>query len=107
MPMSPDLEFLFVMKDIKGNRSENIEYYTVLGVMKDRGTLPMWIAAFMIMVGLTFTFYIRPKRIWVYDDNGKILIGGITKGDPDPLRKLINKTIKNIQSGEKKKEMNE
>jgi cytochrome c biogenesis protein len=96
MPMSQDLEFLFVMKDINEDRSENIEYYTVLGVVKDRGTLPMWIAAFMIMVGLTFTFYIRPKRIWVYDDNGKILIGGRTKGDPDPLRKLIHKTIKNI-----------
>jgi len=95
------------MKDIKEDRSDTKEYYTVLGVVKDRGTLPMWIAAFMIMVGMTFTFYIRPKRIGVYDDNGKILIGGITKGDPVPLRKLIHKTIKNIQPDEKKKEMNE
>ncbi|MFC1538811.1 cytochrome c biogenesis protein ResB [Candidatus Latescibacterota bacterium] len=96
MPMSEDLEFLFVLKDIKTAQRMGTEYYSVLGVVKDRGIPIMWSAAILIMLGLTFSFYIKPKRIWVLNDSGRILIGGITKGDSEPLQKLVNKAINNI-----------
>ncbi len=98
MPMTQDLDVLFTMLDIKtgggsDGRAEE-EYYTVLGVVKDRGVTLMWIAAFMIMVGFSFSFYLRPKRIWVYNDNGNIIIGATTRGDTKSLNELIRRTIR-------------
>ena len=98
MPMTQDLDVLFAMLDIKtGGGSDSRadeEYYTVLGVVKDSGVLLMWIAAFMIMLGLSFSFYLRPKRIWVYNDNGNIIIGATTRGDTQSLNELIRRTIR-------------
>jgi cytochrome c biogenesis protein len=96
MPMSEDLRFLFELKGIhKGPKTES-EYYSVLGVVKDSGISVMWAASLLMMVGLAFSFYIRPKRVWALNNNGRILIGGTAKGDSDPLRKIVDKAIKNI-----------
>jgi len=104
MPMYDDLNLLFSMLDIKKGREEDAEYYTVLGVVRDRGVPLMWTGAFLIMLGLLLSFYIRPKRIWAYDDNGIVLIGGITKGDTEPLRKLIKKVVKRIANDGKERD---
>ena len=58
----------------------------------------MWIGAILMMLGLSLSFYIRPKRIWVLEKKDTILIGAKTKGDSESIRDFINKTIKNIQS---------
>ena len=96
MPMDQDLNFLFTMHDIIQSGEEKTEYYTVLGVVKDRGIPIMWIGAILMMMGLLFSFYIRPKRIWAIQSEETVLIGATTKGDPEPLRNFVNKTIKNI-----------
>ncbi len=96
MPMDQDLDFMFTMHDIVKSSVEKTEYYTVLGVVSDRGIPIMWIGAILMMMGLLFSFYIRPKRIWVIQSEGTVLIGATTKGDPEPLRNFVNKTIKNI-----------
>jgi len=97
MPMYNDLNLSFSMLEIKKGGEKDTEYYTVLGVARDKGVPLMWVGAFLMMLGLFLSFYIRPKRIWVYDDNGRVLIGGITKGDTEPIRELMNKTVKNLR----------
>ncbi len=96
MPMSDDLKFLFELQDIRtGPRAAN-EYYTVLGVVKDKGVGIMWAAALVLIFGMLFSFYVRPKRIWVLDTGNNILIGGSAKGNPDTLKKIVKNAIKNI-----------
>ena len=71
-------------------------YYTVLGVVQDRGLPFMGIGAFFIMVGLFFSFYIRPQRVWVLEENGKFYVGAKVKGDTEPFNKLIKQIIEDI-----------
>ncbi|MFC1490509.1 cytochrome c biogenesis protein ResB [Candidatus Latescibacterota bacterium] len=96
MPMSEDLRFLFELRGIHEAARTETDYYSVLGVVKDKGISIMWAAAFFMMFGLVLSFYIRPKRLWVLNDNGRILIGGTAKGDSEPLKNIVNKAIKNI-----------
>ncbi|MFC1693100.1 cytochrome c biogenesis protein ResB [Candidatus Latescibacterota bacterium] len=96
MPMHEDILFLFSMLDIKTSGDDSIEtstdYYTVLGVVKDRGTTVMGLGAVLLIFGLFLSFYLRPRRIWVLEENGKITIGGTVKGDPESFRIFVRKT---------------
>ncbi|MCE5249745.1 cytochrome c biogenesis protein ResB [bacterium] len=104
MPMNQKgLDFTFTMKDIfmagngpagDGGNVRQPEYYTVLGVVRDSGVTVMWIGAILLVTGMFVSFYIRPKRIWVLEDRGEILIGARTKGDPGPLRSYIHTIVK-------------
>ena len=102
MPMQNDIDVLFTMVTLKKAAAipgENTEqYYTVLGVVRDKGVPVMWFGSALMIVGLFLSFYVRPKRIWVYDNKGTILIGATTKGNAESLRKFI----RNIVSESKK-----
>jgi len=99
MPMHTDIPFIFSMFDIKqgmsdsGNR-EDSTYYTVLGVVKDRGIPVVWTGSMIMMLGLFLSFYVRPRRMWVLEENGNIVAGAEVKGDPESFRKFIEKTLK-------------
>ena len=97
MPMADDLDILLGMEELKKGETEAIvdhgEYYTVLGATIDKGANVMWFGAATMIAGMFFSFYLRPKRIWVYDDNGNVLIGAVTKGDSGQFRKYIQDTI--------------
>ncbi|MBN1294895.1 MAG: cytochrome c biogenesis protein ResB [Candidatus Latescibacteria bacterium] len=104
MPVHDDMDLTFTMTGIKFDRSAGEvtgepEYYTVLGVVRDEGIPVMWTGALLMMTGLFLSFYIRPRRVWVYDDNGTIYIGAGTKGDPDQFRSFITKVIKDTKKG--------
>ena len=102
MPMADDLNILFGMDALKMGESESHadhsheEYYTVLGATVDKGANLMWFGSAAMIAGMFFSFYVRPKRIWVYDDNGKVMIGAVAKGDSGPLRKFIKETIAKV-----------
>ncbi|MFC1509398.1 cytochrome c biogenesis protein ResB [Candidatus Omnitrophota bacterium] len=103
MPMADNLDILFGMDALKMGESEahtdhsHEEYYTVLGATIDKGANVMWFGSAAMIVGMFFSFYVRPKRIWVYDDNGNVLIGAVTKGDSAPFRTFIKDTIAEIK----------
>jgi len=99
MPMHDDIAFTFSMLDIKSvgseaNVEENIRYYTVLGFMRDRGIPFMWAGAVCMMLGLFFSFYVRPRRIWVLEKDGTLLIGAAVKGDSEPFGNFVKQTIR-------------
>ena len=101
MPVHDDLDLSFSMTDIMIDRNSSetaseTEYYTVLGVVRDRGIPVMWTGALLMMSGLFLSFYVRPKRIWVCEENGTIYIGAGTKGDPEQFRRFVMKVAKNI-----------
>ncbi len=103
MPMDQEgLIFMFTMLEIvqSGGTSEP-EFYTVLGVVRDKGNTIMLIGAILMMLGMFFSFYVRPKRIWALQTEGNVLIGATTKGDHEPLRNFVNKTVKNMQHSQK------
>ena len=98
MPMYGDIPLSFSMLEIKtgGSAAGEVEgstYYTVLGVVRDRGTPVMWVGAALLMLGMFLSFYVRPRRIWALEDNGKILVGGRVKGDPEQFSNFVKRTI--------------
>ena len=97
MPMQNDIDLLFTMEKLKKVMtvaSEGPEqFYTVLGVVKDKGAPVMWVGSIIMIAGLFLSFYVRPKRIWVYEDKGTILIGARSKGNSESLRKFIRNTV--------------
>jgi cytochrome c biogenesis protein len=100
MPMNPNSKLIFSMLDLRsgGSQSEgeaSSGYYTVLGVVKDSGSPLMGIGAFFIMAGLFFSFYFRPRRIWVLEEGGKLYLGAQAKGISEPFRNWIKQTIEN------------
>lgn len=100
MPMYEDLPFSFAMTglfesaDSSKTRPGESRYYTVLGVVRDRGVPIIWIGAAVMMAGFLLAFYIRPRRLWVLEENGSVIIGGIAKGDTDALRVFVRETMK-------------
>jgi len=101
MPVYDDIDLAFAMIDLKVNaetldRTGDSDYYTVLGVVRDKGVSVMFAGAFFMMAGLFISFYVRPKRLWVLEENGTIHIGAAIKGDPDQFRHFISKTVKKI-----------
>ncbi len=99
MPMYDDILFAFTMLDIRTGISEtgrdkNERYYTVLGFMRDRGIPFMWVGAVCMMIGLFSSFYIRPRRIFVIEEDGRIHIGAQVKGDSESFRDFIDRTLK-------------
>ncbi|MFC1528290.1 cytochrome c biogenesis protein ResB [Candidatus Latescibacterota bacterium] len=96
MPMYDDLRVMFTLIDISASgpkTEEKDSYYTVLGVVSDRGIPVMWAGAICMMLGLFLSFYVRPRRLWVVEENGKINIGGTVKGDSEPLRNFVERTV--------------
>lgn len=96
MPMYDDLPVVFSLLDISASGTaaeEKDSYYTVLGVVSDRGIPVMWSGAICMIIGLFLSFYIRPRRIWALEKNGTILIGGTVKGDPEPFRNFVKRTL--------------
>lgn len=112
MPFYDDIDLAFAMIDLKVNAeapesSGDQDYYTVLGVVRDKGASVMFVGAFLMMAGLLISFYVRPKRLWVLEENGTIHIGAVTKGDPDQFRRFISKTVKKIPKDKKPEKNNE
>ncbi len=112
MPVYDDIDLAFTMIDIKINTETHVhsnvqEYYTVLGVVRDKGVSVMFAGAFLMMAGLFISFYVRPKRLWVLEENGTIHIGAVTKGDPDQFRRFISKTVNKIPKDKKPEKNNE
>lgn len=100
MPMHQELNLVFSMRDIKtvgGEFEQRDEYYSVLGVVRDRGIPVMGAGAVLMMAGLFLSFYMRPKRVWVLKENEEVVIGAMVKGDPDPFRKFILQMVKTIE----------
>jgi len=99
MPMNQDLDILFIMKDIIKSQeiNANPSYYSVLGVVKDRGIPLMWLGSIFMVIGLCCSFYIRPRRIWVYAKNGNIVVGAATRGDQEPLKEMIKKIVVSLE----------
>jgi len=99
MPMYDDVLFHVTLKDIREDFSTGAsgetesEYYTILGVVRDRGIPIMWAAAVLMAVGLTLSFYVRPRRIWMAVGDGVVFIGGSAKGDETSFRRFVGKTI--------------
>ena len=92
MPMDQEgLNLLFTMLDMKGNEPE---YYTVLGVVKDHGVPIMWAGALCLIAGMLLSFFVRPLRVWVIEDEHGILLGATTKGDREPLRRFVTRTLR-------------
>jgi len=101
MPMAPDLPVIFNMLDIKKGTggAEERGYYSVLGAVRDSGAGVMWLGAMIMIIGLFFAFYIRPRKIVVVEDGSGILIGASSKGETETLKTFIENTMKN--TGEK------
>jgi cytochrome c biogenesis protein len=100
MPMADDLDLVFTMQGLSGGaetaEDKAAEYYTVLGVVRDRGIPLMWLGAVLMIAGLFLSFYIRPRRIWALDDGGRILIGGSSKGNTTDLKNFIERTVSSL-----------
>lgn len=100
MPMHNDIDFQFVLLDLlPGSPAAGAEpaYYTVLGVVRDRGVPVVWAGALFLVAGLALSLYIRPRRIWVLAENGAIHVGARAKGDDTALRSSIEDAVKRIK----------
>ncbi len=98
MPMHQELDFQFFMTDLRttGTGPEEADvpsYYTVLGVVRDRGIPLVWFGSFLMMAGFFLSFYIRPRRLWALEENGTVLIGAQTKGESDSFREFIGNAL--------------
>jgi cytochrome c biogenesis protein ResB len=107
MPMNPNANLTFSLLDMRtGGAPPSTEmspgYYTVLGVVRDRGLPLMGFGALLIMAGFFLSFYYRPKRLWVLEEEGKIYIGAQVKGDMEPFRDWIKNCIKNYAGNGRK-----
>ena len=101
MPVQKDIPFSFVMRDLRTMgapmASAAPEYYTVLGAVRDRGIGIMGAGAIVMMLGLFISFYIRPRRLWVLEDSGTIIVGGQCKGDSGPFREYVGSIVKEAE----------
>ncbi len=102
MPMYDDLLFTFTMTDyIRSERAPEDgaeeRYYTVLGVVSDKGIPVIWIAAALMTIGLFLSFFVRPRRLWLLEQDGKVHVGGTVKGDPEPFRRFVRSALDEIR----------
>ena len=100
MPMNPNANLTFSMLDMRTGGSPavaetSLGYYTALGVVRDRGLPLMGFGALLIMIGFFLSFYYRPQRLWVLEEEGRLYIGAQVKGDTEPFRNWIKHCIKN------------
>jgi cytochrome c biogenesis protein len=107
MPMHSDLDFQFTMIDFRNgasspDSSHETQYYTVLGAVRDRGIPLVWGGAILMMIGLFFSFYIRPRRLWALEEDGAVFIGAQAKGESDSFREAIARAIgREVRASEK------
>ncbi len=98
MPISDDIIFSFSMIDIRTSSDKipvmETTYYTVLGVVKDRGASVIWVGSVCMMLGLFLSFYIRPRRLWVVEEEGKMSLGAVVKGNPEEFRHFVKEITK-------------
>lgn len=101
MPVQKDIPFSFVMRDLRTGGAPATEaapeYYTVLGAVRDRGIGLMAAGAACMMLGMFLSFYIRPRRLWVLEENGNIIVGGQVKGDSGPFREYVGSIVKETE----------
>jgi len=104
MPMHDDLPLAFEMKDIlmtiddidshEGhNHAAQQRYYSVLGVVRDKGIPFMWAGSIFMTIGLVLAFYLRPRRLWAVEIDGNVIIGGTAKGSSEAHKEYVKKTI--------------
>ncbi len=101
MPAHEDIPLVFDMAELSmeaGSETPATEerYYTVLGVVHDRGIPLMWVGAFLMTAGLFLSFYLRPRRIWAIQQGNDVIIGGTAKGDSGSLDEFVRETLKKI-----------
>lgn len=98
MPMNPDIRFVFDMTDIRrgGMSAGGPEgtFYTVLGAVRDRGIPLVWLGAAIMMLGFAVSFTIRPRKVWALAENDTVHIAARVKGDPDDLRRRIERAAR-------------
>ena len=92
MPMYEDIPLTFSLVDL-AVASRELGYYTVLGVVKDRGVTAMWAGALLMMVGLVLSFYVRPKRIWVMKEGSELLVSAFTRGDHSAFEAYVKNIV--------------
>ena len=102
MPMHQDMDFSFAMLDLMtGNPASaaNLtpQYFTVLGAVRDRGIPLVWGGAALMMIGFFFSLVVRPRRIWVLEENGAVHLGAWTKGDADAFRDFVGAVMKRVE----------
>ncbi|MCD6307940.1 MAG: cytochrome c biogenesis protein ResB [Candidatus Latescibacteria bacterium] len=102
MPMFDDLMLSFTLNGLvhgggEPGMSGKKSYYTVLGVVRDRGIPLIWTASVVMMIGLFLSFYLRPRRVWALYSDGAVIVGGTVKGNPDSFRDFFQSTIAKIR----------
>jgi len=98
MPMLGDIPLVFSLDGVtcpggEGGSPAVERYYTVLGVVRDRGVPVMWAGAVFMVLGLALAFYVNPRRIWVFKGDGGIIVGGRSKRDADSFREFVKRTL--------------
>jgi cytochrome c biogenesis protein ResB len=73
------------------------QYFTVLGAVRDRGIPLVWGGAALMMIGFFFSLVVRPRRIWVLEENGAVYLGAWTKGDADVFRDFVGAVMKRVE----------
>jgi cytochrome c biogenesis protein len=99
MPVHPDINFTFAMLDIRAGgpssaANAGARYYTVLGAVRDRGIPLVWTGAILLMAGLLISFFVRPRRIRVVEENGKVYVGAWIKGDSKEFKDFFESVMK-------------
>jgi cytochrome c biogenesis protein ResB len=102
MPMYQDIEFSFAMLDLRTGgpasaASRNPSYFTVLGAVRDRGIPFVWGGAALMMIGFFLSLAVRPRRIWVLEENGTVHLGAWTKGDAEDFREFVGTAMKRAE----------
>lgn len=102
MPMHKDIDFSFVMRDLRAGGFHQAgappEFYTVLGMVRDRGITLVGAGAVLMMLGLLLSFSIRPRRLWALEEDGTVFVGGQVKGDRGTFREYIENVIRKTET---------
>ena len=64
----------------------NIEVYTGLQVSKDPGVYIVWTGFALILFGLYINFFVFFRRIIIHNEDGKIVVAGITPRNKEGLK---------------------
>jgi len=63
------------------NRDPEGRYYSGFEIVKDPGIPLVWAGFVMLLIGLFFSFYFHHRQLWVYVDEDKMVLGGVTSKD--------------------------
>jgi cytochrome c biogenesis protein ResB len=87
--------------DIFGFESSET-YATILEVKKNPGNTFIWIGFILATLGLIFSFYMVPQRLWMVlsekaDGTTEIVMGGTTAKNPDLFRQKFERWTKRLK----------